>query len=252
MSKHHMLSTPFHLSFLQNWLTSKQSFSFWICVMLFVVAVVLRSSHITTHLFFGFEQGRDAIQVQDIFQGKDIALVGPKTDIDGIFHGPWYYYFMVLPYVIGKGNPLVAIAFLIAFSSLTPVVTYCTVHEMTKSRWWAALAGLLVASSYLMIQYARWLSNVSPALPLMSMLLWCVWHGASAHGCCVMTAIIGNWARPNIARPARAAPVNGGHGGARDPHQDHQGERQRCRPRSGGASACARTGVQSRRQTCAR
>ena len=79
---------------------------------------------------FGFEQGRDAYRITHLIHGKDLFLVGPKTDIAGIFHGAWYYYLMALPYFVGRGSPIFASWFLAILGSLVPLVFYLLLREM--------------------------------------------------------------------------------------------------------------------------
>lgn len=142
---------------------------------LFLTSFGLRWYRLTDFLFFGFEQGRDALIVEKISQLQDFVLVGPKTDIGGVFHGAWYYYLLVIPYFFGQGNPLMASAFLVALSSLTPLLMYWLLKRMTKSVPLGFVAGFVTAISFEFISYSRWLSNVTPAMPLMALALTSLW-----------------------------------------------------------------------------
>ena len=144
-------------------------------IALFVVAFFIRAQNIQSNLFFGFEQGRDAFRIQSILQLEDFVLVGPKTDLDGIFHGPWYYYFMTIPYFLGGGEPLVSSLTLIGLGSLVSVIIYWWWYELTDKKGMAFLAGLIAAVSFELIQYSRWLSNVSPAIAILTMALYLLW-----------------------------------------------------------------------------
>jgi hypothetical protein len=146
-----------------------------IIMALFSLSVLLRWYYLPHHLFFGFEQGRDAFITQNITQLKDFVLVGPKTDIDGVFHGAWYYYLMAIPYGLSGGNPLVASAFLVILSSLVPVLMFWFLKDVTKSWWWGGAAGVMTALSYEYITYARWLSNVTPAVLIIPAVYYCLW-----------------------------------------------------------------------------
>lgn len=145
-------------------------------VLIFVLAVAIRNYHLYQDLFFGFEQGRDASIIRNIAQLKDFTLVGPKTDIGGVFHGAWYYYLMTIPFLIGQGNPYVLALFLVFLTSLTTIVMYAWMSEMTRSRLWGYVAALLTAVSYDAITYSRWISNVTPALLCVPLAFWCMWR----------------------------------------------------------------------------
>jgi len=67
-----------------------------IILLIFFTAFAVRWIRIPEYLFFGYEQGRDALVIKDIYIMEKFTLVGPKTDIDGVFHGPIYYYLMTI------------------------------------------------------------------------------------------------------------------------------------------------------------
>ena len=143
---------------------------------LLVLAFMIRWYYLPENLFFGAEQGRDAIIAENIAQLKDFVLVGPQTDINGVFHGVWFYYALAIPYYLGQGNPLVASGTLIFLSSLVPVLMYGLFADVTRSRQWGTLAGLLTVISYEYITYSRWLSNVTPAVVMIVIFFWCLWR----------------------------------------------------------------------------
>lgn len=145
-------------------------------VLMWLVAVSIRWYRLPDWLFFGFEQGRDAQIIMNISRLQDVVLVGPKTDIAGIFHGAWYYYAMVIPYVLGKGNPLVASLGLIALTGLVPVVVADLTRRVTLQMKWGIVAGVLAVVSFEAIQYSRWLSNVTPALLGVPVVFWLLWR----------------------------------------------------------------------------
>jgi len=155
-----------------------QTKSAWwgILVALTLLGLLIRWYRLPDVLFFGFEQGRDALVVEQIAQFKDFVLVGPKTDIAGIFHGAWYYYILVIPVLLSGGNPVFSIAFLIFFSSLTAPIMCLLLREVTGRKKWGVVAGVLSVFSFELISYSRWLSNVTLAVPTMALCLWAVWR----------------------------------------------------------------------------
>jgi hypothetical protein len=146
-----------------------------ICILLFVLAFSVRWYRLPETLFFGFEQGRDAVISRSISQFQDFVLVGPKTDIDGVFHGAWYYYLMAIPYTLSGGNPLGATLFIVTLSSFVPLIMLKLVTSMTKRLCWGTVAGVLTALSYEYICYSRWLSNVTPAVLIVALVYGCLW-----------------------------------------------------------------------------
>lgn len=136
--------------------------------ILFFVGFLLRTVYLPTNLFFGFEQGRDALIVREILGGK-LTLLGPKTDVEGLFHGPLFYYLIAIPYFLGKGNPVFASIFLISLSSLGIPLIYFLGKFLFNPRV-GILAAIFYTFSYGAIVFSRWLAN--PVLtPLFVMLL---------------------------------------------------------------------------------
>ncbi|MEI6326715.1 MAG: phospholipid carrier-dependent glycosyltransferase [Candidatus Roizmanbacteria bacterium] len=138
------------------------------CITVFALILrVLGYEHIT----FGYDQARDALEAMSIFTTDHIKIIGPQTDIAGLFHGPLYWYMLAPFYYFGNGNPYVAKMFLI----LTSLVCIPTLYYVTYKVWGNKLLGLLAATflavSLEAVQYARWMSNPSPAL-LTSLFTW--------------------------------------------------------------------------------
>jgi 4-amino-4-deoxy-L-arabinose transferase-like glycosyltransferase len=137
-----------------------------ILLSLIVTAFLLRWYLIPSHLFFGPEQGRDFLVVRDIVVGHKPTLIGSKTDIAGIFHGPIFYYLASVPFALSRGDPLWVCAFFIALQSAGVLLAYQLGFELTGKRRAGLIAAVLFAVSYLLIVYARWLSNPPLSIPL--------------------------------------------------------------------------------------
>lgn len=137
-------------------------------IILFVIVIfglVIRNLYFS-NILFGFEQGRDFSVAGDIASFKKLTLIGPKTDIEGIFHGTYYYYFLTVFYAVASGNPFIVAFLFTIINSLTILIMYKTCLLLFKSHLWGLIGAMLAASSFNLIIYARWISNVSPAVPI--------------------------------------------------------------------------------------
>ncbi|MEI7652901.1 MAG: hypothetical protein WCJ70_01295 [bacterium] len=157
----------FHLSLFKKsfsaWYKDNTMIFFALCAI-FVFGFFLRIATLEQNLLFGFEQGRDALKATDIYSLKDIVLIGPKTDLDGIFHGVWYYYLIAILYFLFAGNPLYVTYALASINTLTIFVIYALARNLSVSKVFSLFASLLFAASFITVSYARWLSNVSPSI----------------------------------------------------------------------------------------
>lgn len=50
---------------------------------------------------------RDFLVIDNIIRNHNLTLLGPRSSIPGLFHGPLWFYINLPPFLIGGGNPLV-------------------------------------------------------------------------------------------------------------------------------------------------
>ncbi len=139
---------------------------------LFCIAIVLRWYLLPSHLFFGPEQGRDMLVIRDIVVNHKLTLIGSKTDISGIFHGPIFYYLSSIPFALTKGNPLAVALFMIIIQSISVFFMYLLGKDITKSKKVGLIAAGLYTISFLGVVYGRWLSNPPLSIPFSIICIW--------------------------------------------------------------------------------
>lgn len=138
---------------------------FWILSLLFFLAFFLRFYLISDNLFFGPEQGRDLLVVRNIVEDHKFTLIGARTEIEGIFYGPAYYYLVLIPFVLSRGDPIFIEGFLIGLSSLTVFIIYFLGKELYNKRV-GLLSAALFTFSFGLIVFSRWLSHPPLVVPL--------------------------------------------------------------------------------------
>lgn len=134
-------------------------------VGLFFVAFFLRAYLIPQNLFFGPEQGRDFLAIKNIAINHSLTLIGAKTDIEGIFHGPIYYYLATLPFLMSSGSPVFVSFFFIAINSLTVFLIYYLGKTLFNKRV-GIFSAIIFTFSFGAVVYSRWLSNPPLSIPL--------------------------------------------------------------------------------------
>lgn len=134
-------------------------------LLLFLLSFFLRFYGLSENLFFGPEQGADFLKIKKITFERDIALIGPKTDIAGVFHGPIYYYIAAIPFLISHGDPVTVSIFLIFINSLTVFLIYILGRDLFNKRVGFLAAGLF-SVSFGAIVFPRWLSGQPLSIPL--------------------------------------------------------------------------------------
>src|SRR5258708_36247591 len=106
-----------------SFLPRRRVYTYVFLYILFLLSFSLRFYSLPRNLFFGPEQGIDFFAIKQVSEGK-FTLIGAKTDINGIFHGPIYYYLSVIPFVFSEGDPVVIAGFFVILNSLTIYIVY--------------------------------------------------------------------------------------------------------------------------------
>lgn len=139
-----------------------------------IIGIVLRLLFLD-RLTFGYDQARDALQAISIIRDGNLKLIGPTTDIKGLFHGPLFWYLISPWYYFSSGNPIVARIFMVFVNSLNIVFIYYFALKLFKKNIIALMSSLFFAVSFETIQYARWLSNPPPALLSIGVFFYGFW-----------------------------------------------------------------------------
>lgn len=95
-------------------------------VLIIFLGIGLRSVEVLNKNFlFGFDQGRDYLAVRKIVVEKKPTLIGSEVGagmagLQYIFHGPYYYYSLIIPFLLFKGDPYggLVLMFLFGVASL--------------------------------------------------------------------------------------------------------------------------------------
>lgn len=139
--------------------------------IILAVAALLRVPLVAQGFFaFTYDQGRDLLAVGQIVETHKIPLIGPTTGLQGIFYGPWWYYFLVPLFLIANGNPTgIALAFS-TIGIINVFLSFLLIKKITGS----GLAALGVAATASMSSVFLTSSSQiwSPSLVLPLMLLY--------------------------------------------------------------------------------
>jgi len=130
--------------------------------------IILRSVEVINRNFlFGFDQGRDYLAVKNIVEDHRLTLIGSEigagvAGFRGIFHGPFYYYLLALPFIIFRGDPYGGMVLIFILGIATIVVAYAIGRRLFSARVGLVTAAI-VAISPPFIAYSRFVWNSNPA-----------------------------------------------------------------------------------------
>lgn len=102
--------------------------------------IILILLHFSLHLYstnngnfyFTVDQGRDALNIREILNGK-IILVGPRTGaIENLFVGPYWYYLIAPGFLIFGGDPYGGVLVMIVINAITLILVFNLLKKYTS------------------------------------------------------------------------------------------------------------------------
>lgn len=145
--------------------------------ILFIASFILRLLPVLNNNFpFTMDQARDMLDIRNIAVGRHLTLIGPTTSINGVFLGPFYYYFNLLPFIISNGNPAAILFWQIVWFQVSIASLWFAIKKISPLL--AILtAGILLFSPVFFYQnrYA-WTANAAPIFVAFyfSSLIWLI------------------------------------------------------------------------------
>lgn len=131
------------------------------------VGLFLRLYNLHDNVFYGYDQARDAKRIFEMLFLHRPKLVGPETDIPGVFNGPLLYYFLLPFYAVSHFNPNFG-AVAMTLLNLTGVIWLYLIGKNLFNSKVGLAAAFVWAVSYEQVNFARYLSNtgMTPTLCL--------------------------------------------------------------------------------------
>ena len=141
----------------------------FIGIILLFIAVRLPS--ILNHsVAYTYDQGRDFLAGADIFLTHHIPFIGPTTGINGLFHGSWWYYYLVVPFLLFRGLPI-GFYYMNFFIHLVSLIVLIWFLAKKTNYVLALFAGLFIIFSPYFIFTSLFVGNNIMVLPTLLLFL---------------------------------------------------------------------------------
>ncbi len=150
-----------------------------ICIV--VWGIFLRSVELFNGNFlFGLDHGRDFLAAYNIVENHKLTLIGAEAGsgvagINGIFHGPGYFYLIALSYILFGGNPIGAEVFMVLFGVLAILFSIKFGYELC-GKVGAVLATFFVTVSPLIVSQSRFIWSSHPITIFVLLSIYCVYQ----------------------------------------------------------------------------
>ena len=135
---------------------------YFLLFLILCIAFLIRTVNLKDNILFGYDQARDAQRVFGMVYKNHFKIVGPETDISGIFNGPLLYYMLAPIYYFSHFDPNAAALFFVLINVGTILLVYWTAKTLFNENSIALVASLFWAFSFEQGFFARYISNASP------------------------------------------------------------------------------------------
>ena len=130
-------------------------------ILILFISTYLKVVPILNYNFpFTMDQARDMLDIREIVVGLHPTLIGPTTSINGVFLGPFYYYFNVLPFALSGGDP----AYLVHWNILWYTIAAVLIFAFNYKRDWVfgTVASLLFLMAPAFFYSSRYFWSANP------------------------------------------------------------------------------------------
>ena len=90
---------------------------------------------------FTYDQGRDLLDLREMYLLGKLRLIGASTSLHGVFYGPFWYWLSLPFYIITGGNPLSTTFVVLGMSFITPIFAFWLIDDKKL--------GLILATIYI-------------------------------------------------------------------------------------------------------
>lgn len=133
----------------------------FLLILIIFFGFLIRIYNLKDNFIFAYDQARDAQRVWEIIYEKNLKIVGPETDIPGVFNGPLLYYILVPLYLISNFNPNLAAFFFVLFNLFNIIIIYFFSSLILKNKKLGLIGAFLWSISFLQLNFSKYISNAS-------------------------------------------------------------------------------------------
>jgi len=142
-------------------------------LVIIIIGFWLRFSGIIENSFaFTYDVGRDLLAVREIVVNHRPTLLGATSGLEGLFYGPWWYYFLTIPFFLSSGNPQGIVSFVALLGLFSVFLAYLLGKKIGgESNFLGLTFASLIGFSALMITSSSqlWNPNLAPFFVLVSL-----------------------------------------------------------------------------------
>lgn len=114
-----------------------------IFIFILIFAFLLRSKMVLHgDFYYLLDQSRDLLLAKSIVVDHKLTLIGARTGLGGLFHGPLWIYMIVPFFILAKGNPFFTLVPLFEIVNLSIIIIGFFVGKKLYGKWMGLLFAL--------------------------------------------------------------------------------------------------------------
>ncbi|QQG40351.1 MAG: hypothetical protein HYV37_02155 [Candidatus Levyibacteriota bacterium] len=158
----------------------KKLYIFLLTLLVIFLSLVPRVTDLLSgNYLFSYDQGRDYLAVKSIVVDKKLTLIGSEIGAGmayfrGIFHGPFHYYFLAVPFILLNGDPYGGIVLTFLYGMLAVIFSFYLGKKLF-GLYGGLMVALLVAISPPLISSSRFVWNSHGAVVFILLAFICVY-----------------------------------------------------------------------------
>ena len=118
----------------------------YLCLISLAITIALGTLHLfRSDLFYETDIARDMLLLEDMMVNRKLMLIGARSSIPGVFHGPLYYWLAFPFFAFSGGNPVVVSYFWLAIYWSFLAAFYYTGKKIFNQKF-ASVSTALIAS----------------------------------------------------------------------------------------------------------
>ena len=138
-----------------------------ILLLVLVITSAIKIQAVSGNNFpFTMDQGRDMIDIRQMVLSKSPRLIGPTTSINGVFLGPFWYYFLLPPFLVSGGNPQILMYWQIIWYQLSVIFLWWVIKKTNPK--FAIFTAILLLFSQTSFNTGHYFWNAN-AMPIMTL-----------------------------------------------------------------------------------
>jgi hypothetical protein len=156
-----------------------------------ILGFFIRSEGIfSNNVLFLYDSARDLLYVKNIILNHHFYLIGPSSGgLQGYFQGVLWFYILIIPFMLGHGNPLAGTIFMIICSLTSVVLTFYLIKKISNN-----YAAILATTFYAVISFSvatsRYLWNPYPIVWLMPLYFYFIYQYFSGKKTLIWVALL--------------------------------------------------------------